>query len=343
MGDSRSWAGWLVALVVISALFFLAACTQNPTPEPSSLGQIASTDTPSAPMDKIIAAPRIWEMQRNDELTIIFPQTTTELAGGQSFRATVLLKNFEDQPVEGALVTAELWMPGGELFGTFPCMDKSGGRYLADFISLPLRESQGIWRVVVEAVWGDGMTAKGEGQFNGLNSYSERLQQLFGFWIELTDLFPYNISNAEDPRLKTYTYADGAYVILANNLTSGEIDSSFVILDVHWRQLDLPEDEAAAVNYVLELAGPHRITLEIPAAALTAERDSFQGWPAWHVTGSWNRENVFGNPARNAPLDWMIFRCPGSDRLWTILITTNSIHHLDDLQSIRETFTCFPE
>jgi hypothetical protein len=294
-------------------------------------------------MDKIIPAPATEETQSNNKLTIIFPQITTELVGGQSFRVTALLKNFEDQPVAGALVTAELWSPGGELFAAIPCLDKRGGRYLADPISLPLRESQGIWRVVVQAAWGDGLTAQGEGQFIGLNSYSERLQQLFGFWIELTDLFPYNIPNAEDPRLKTYSYADGGYVILANNLTSGEIDSSFVILDVHWRQLDFPQDEAAAVDYVLNLAGPHRITLDLPPTALRAERDNFQGWPAWHVTGLWYRENAFGNPARSAPLDWMISRCPGSNQLWTVLITTNSLQHMDDLQSIRETFDCIAE
>ena len=87
--------------------------------------------------------------------------------------------------------------------------------------------------MVVQAVWGDGQTAQGEGQFNSLISYSERLRQLFGFWIDLTDLFPYNKPNADDPRLKTYSYANGGYVILANNLTLGEINNSFVILDVH--------------------------------------------------------------------------------------------------------------
>ena len=294
-------------------------------------------------MDKIIAAPTAEKIQGNNKLTIIFPQTTTELVGGQSFRVTILLKDFEDKPVAGALVTAELWTPGGELYATLPGLDKSGGRYLADHISLPLRESQGIWRVSAHAVWGDGMTAQGEGQFSSLISYSERLQQLFGFWIELTDLFAYNVSNADDPRLKTYTYSNGGYVILANNLTSGEIDSSFVILDVHWRKMDFPQDEAAAVNYAMNLAGPHRITLDIPAAAMTAKLDDFQGWPAWYVTGMWHRKNAFGDPARSAPLDWIVFSCPGSDWLWTILITTNTEQHLDDLQSIRETFACFPD
>ena len=124
--------------------------------------------------------------------------------------------------------------------------------------------------MVAQAEWGDGMTAHGEGQFHVLNSYSEKLQQLFGFWIELTDLFPYNKPNAEDPLLKTYTYEDGGYVILANNLTTGVIDGDFVILDVHWRQQDFPEEESAAIEGGLKGAGPHRSTCEWPRAALMA-------------------------------------------------------------------------
>jgi hypothetical protein len=311
----------------IIALFSLSACADT---------------LPTPPTAETIAAPPTAGTQSNNALTIIFPQPTTELVGGQSLRATVLLRDFADQPVAGAQVTAELWTPGGELFVTLPCSDKGDGRYLADPISLPLRESQGLWQVVAQANWGDGMTAQAEGGFNALNSYSEQLQQLFGFWIELTDLFPYNISNAEDPRLKTYSYDDGGYVILANNLTPGAVNNSFVILDVHWRQQDLPQDEAAAIDYALDLAGPHRITLDTPTSAVTAERDNFQGWPAWHVTSWWPTQNALGNPSRRAPLDWMIFRCPGSDWLWTVLITTNSGQHMADLQSIRETFACSP-
>jgi len=296
----------------------------------------------AAPANEVIATPATEEIREKNKLTIIFPQTATEVVGGQSFRVTLLLEDFADQPVAGAMVTAEIWTPGGELFATLPFVYRGGGGFLADSIALPLRESQGVWRVVAEAEWGNGMTAQRGGQFSSLPSYSERLQQLFGFWIDLTDLFGYNVPNAENPRLKTYPYKNGGYVILANNLTVGQIDNSFVILDVHWRQMDLPQDQAAAVDYALNLAGPHGITLDIPTSAVMAERTHFQGWPGWHVTSRWERENAFGNPARSASLDWMIFRCPGSDWLWTILITTNTEEHLDDLRSIRESFACFP-
>jgi len=282
------------------------------------------------------------EIQRENTLTIVFPQNSTILAGGQSFRLTIILKNNSDEFLMDASVEAQLWTPDGEIFTTLTCLDNYDGRYLSDPVTLPLQNSNGIWRVTVRAVLGDDVIALGEGQFSGRNSYSERLQELFGFWIELSDLFPYNVANAEDPLLKTYSYENGGYVILANNLTSAAINRAFVILDVHWQQLDFPKDEISAVNHVLDLAGPHRITLDISTTDLVAEQDKFRGWPAWHVTGQGNPNNVLGNSGNAYPLDWVIFRCPGSEWLWTILITTNAMEYQDDLKSIRETFECSP-
>lgn len=286
------------------------------------------------------SAPTQDDIQKENNLAIIYPQTSTELVGGQSFRITIILKNNAGEPIEGASVEAELWAPDGERFATIPCFDKNNGRYLSDPVSLPLKNSQGAWRVTVRAILGNGEMAQAEGQFAGRSSYSERLQRLFGFWIELSDLFPYNVLNAEDPRLKTYTYENGGYVILAGNPSSPELSLSFVIMDVHWRQMEFPRDGISAKNYVLDLAGPHRITLGISTDDLVAEQGNFRGWPAWKVTGWWNPSSSPGNPVREAPLDWVVFHCPGSEWLWTILITTNEMELLDDLQSIRETFEC---
>jgi hypothetical protein len=280
------------------------------------------------------------DMQQEYNLAIIYPQTSTELVGGQSFRITAILKSNAAEPIEGASVEAELWTPDGDLLTTIPCFDRNNGRYLSDPVSLPLKNSQGAWRVTGRAALGNGVIAQAEAQFIGLNSYSERLQRLFGFWIELSDLFPYNVSNAEDPRLKTYTYENGGFVILAGNPASTEMSISFVIMDVHWRQMEIPGDGISAKNYVLNLAGPHRITLDISTDDLVAERYNFRGWPAWKVTGWWNPNNSVGNPAQEAPLEWVVFHCPGSEWLWTILITTNEMELQDDLQAIRGTFEC---
>jgi len=282
------------------------------------------------------------EIQREYTLDIIFPETSTVLAGGQSFRTTIILKNHSGELATDASVEAQLWTPDGELFTTLTCLDKNDGRYLSDPVTLPLQNSAGIWQVTVRAVLGDDVIAIGEGQFSGRKSYSERLQELFGFWIELSDLFPYNVANAEDPLLKTYSYENGGYVILANNFTSAAINRAFVILDVHWQQLDFPKDEISAVAHVLDLAGPHRISLDISTTDLEAEKDNFREWPAWYVTGQGDPDNVLGISGAAYPLDWVIFHCPGSEWLWTILITTNASEYQDDLKLIRETFECSP-
>lgn len=288
------------------------------------------------------AAPDIEpnDIQEVYNLTIVFPGASTEIAGGQSFRLTLILQDEDGEPVEGAIVEADLWTPDGEKVLTLPCSDAKAGRYLADHAALPLRNSQGQWRIVGRAVLEDGAIAEAEGQFIGLKSYSERLGQNFGFWIDLTDLFPYNISNAEDPLLKSYSYENGGYVILAHNLTTTQINNSFVILDVHWREMDFPPDPSSAANYALDLAGPHRISLDLSAADLIAEPDTFLGSQSWHVTGWWNPANSLGNPRPDSPLDWMIFHCPGSKTVWTILLTTNEVKYLDDLKQIRKSFEC---
>jgi hypothetical protein len=231
-------------------------------------------------IEKTATSPATGELQRENALTVVYPQNTTELVGGQSFRITVFLTDFDEQPIEGALIEAKLWTPDGALYAPLPCFDKSGRRYLADPVSLPLRNSQGNWKITTQATWEDDESAEGEGHFTSLVSYSERLQDLFDFWIDLTDLFPYNKTNAADPRLKTYPYEKGGFVIFANNLTLGEINTIFVILNVHWQDAKFPNDEAAAVNYVLDLAGPHQITLDIPTSSLEAEKTKFQGWLA---------------------------------------------------------------
>lgn len=274
------------------------------------------------------------------DLEIVFPQAATEIAGGQSFRITAYLTGRDGKAVEGADVEVELWTPDGDRIASLPCPEAASGRYLSDPIPLPLRNSRGTWRIIGRGAAQEGGSAEAEGQFIGLDSYSERLEDYFGFWIDLTDLFSYNVPNAEDPMLKTYSYEDGGYVILANNLTTSQINNSVVILDVHWRQTGFPADERSAADFVVNLAGPHRISLDLSPSDVVAEEAVFLGSPAWHVTGWWNLENALGDPRPDSPLDWMIFQCPGSDQIWAILITSNQIQYMDDLGSIRESFEC---
>ena len=278
--------------------------------------------------------------QLSNELTIVYPQSSTELVGGQSLRVTILLTDPDHQPLEGGLVQVQIKDPDGDEFAALNCADKNNGRYLCDPITLPLKKSQGVWQVTAWAYLQDKLIATSEVNFIGLDSYSERLYDHFGFWVALPDLFPYNVPNAEDPLLKTYSYDNGGYLILANNLTSGGINNSFVILDVHWRKEQFPSDEDEAVDYITNLAGPHGITLDLSQKDLIAEKARFNTWPSWHVTGTWEQSDAYGNPRPDVLLDWIVFNCPESEWLWTVLITTNMKDYFGELNLIRESFDC---
>ena len=98
----------------------------------------------------------------DDWLSVVFPLETTELTGGESLRMTALLVDQDGQPVKKAAVEAELWAPSGDLFITLPCADMGQGRYLADYVDLPMRGSEGAWRVVIRAAWDDVKRARAE-------------------------------------------------------------------------------------------------------------------------------------------------------------------------------------
>ncbi|MBU0496104.1 MAG: hypothetical protein KKA73_01760 [Chloroflexi bacterium] len=280
-------------------------------------------------------------------LTVVYPAQGTELVGGQALRVTVSLADRDGQPVEGAMVQAELRAPGDSSLATLACVEsrEGRGRYLADYVHLPLRGSAGTWRVVCQATWGDGQQAHAEQSFIGWASYSERLERLYGFWIALTDLFSYNVPQADNPTIKYWPYDDGngGMVILANQLPYGGVNGHFVVLDVHWRHDDWPADEAAAADYICSLYGPHHQKQDYDPIIQTIEMTTLRGTPAWIVTGQWQRGNAFA--ARTPDLiEWLILRCPNgeSDWLWTILINTDDAAHLDDLRVIRDTFECAP-
>jgi hypothetical protein len=264
------------------------------------------------------------------------------LIGGQPLRVTAYLVDRNGQPMEGALVEAELQTPAGEIIGTLPCTDKGQGRYLADVMLLPLRDAAGTWRVVARAWWGDGAQAQIESTFQVRPSFSEELQNLYGFWIDTASpLFDYYTTNIAHPDSKGHLYEDGngGYVLLANTRV-GQSYETFVILDIHWRQTDFPRDEAAAIAQARSLVGPHMMTLDIPDHDLAVNKITFQNKPAWRVTGRWKSTPTNDNRPPGGIVEWLTFRCPDSDWLWTVVIATNQERHIDDLRAMRQTFEC---
>ena len=274
-------------------------------------------------------------------LTITYPLETTELAGERSLRVSLSLAGNDGQAVEGATVQAELHAPNGDVFATLPCADKGQGRYLADYVQLPARGAEGTWRVVARATWGDDQQAQAERTFKGLPSLSEELQREYGFWLQ-TPSVPgcgYNSLQHRAERL-----SDGSGYVLTYNACHGRIN-----VDVHWQPAAFPADETAAIAHAQELTAVaqheehYLLNLE---PDLAAQRTTFHGQSAstghcvWLVTG---RSKTSHSKIRGGPVEWLIFDCPHSDWLWTIVISTsNESAYMDHLRTIRDTFECPP-
>ncbi|MBU0492618.1 MAG: hypothetical protein KKA73_11500 [Chloroflexi bacterium] len=269
------------------------------------------------------------------KLTVVFPLETTELAGGQLLRVTITLMDNDGQPVEGAVVQAELRAPDGSVFTTIRCADTGQGRYLADYVTLSLRGAGGEWRVVARATWDDGKQAQAERTFKGLPSFSDEIQSEFGFWIE-----PPNALDCGYRYLRRYPmrYEDGSgWVIISNNC------HGIVNMEIHWRRADFPADEAAAIAHAQYLADSAQSDLtRIPDPGLVAEQMTFKGYDTWHVTGRWKSTRESTGLIRKGPIEWMIFRCPNSDWLWTLVILTSSekVYMDASLRPAWKTFEC---
>ena len=281
------------------------------------------------------------------KLTVVFPTETTELTGGQSLRITVALVDNDNRPVSGATVQAELHAPNGSVFATLPCaaQREGPGRYLADYVRLPLKGAKGTWRVVARATWGDRGTAQAQGEitFKGLISPSEDIQSQAGCWVEMPKSY-----DCSDRYLayKVWRAPDGAGSVLINNHCHGAL-----CLNVYWQRADFPADEAAARAHARTLAAIFESRTEIVVDLtdvlepnLAVEQTTFKGQPAWHVSGEWKRAVVDDLTGSNpgGSIEWLILRCPGSTWLWTVVIATGRDSAVDkeNLRTTRETFEC---
>ncbi len=281
---------------------------------------------------------------RDGSLNVISPLETTELYGGQSLRVAVSLVDYDGQLVEGAVVQAELWSPSGDLFATLPCIDKSQGRYLADYVNLPMRGAGGVWRVVASAAWGDGEQAQVERTFTGITSPSEMYQSQYGFWVDPPrvlnyNMAMYNLHGAGGFHFEDWHYEDGGGYVVLDNYRYNTTGITCAGLDVHWRRGDFPTDEAAAIARVQSLAALSHQDPDAPITDLAAELVTFQEWLAWRVTGQWKEAHVAQSASSHAA-EWLIFCCPGSDWLWAIAISANEAVYMSYLRTVRHTFEC---
>jgi hypothetical protein len=266
---------------------------------------------------------------------MIFPLEDSELNSDQVLRITALLTNDEGLPVEKSAVEAEVYLPDGNVFARQSLVDMGAGRYLADPLSLPEQGAMGTWRVVVTTVGDNRKQAQVERAFEVLPSYSETYQIKYGFWIKVPDFFN---CHGSDQWFTDRLYEDGSgYVHMDNHCHS--VGAAIVRLDVRWQETAFPADEAAAEAYVLAHHASFQYDHDHPEENLRVEQGVFQGQPAWYVSGKW-RSIVSNTPQAGGPAEWMIFRCPDSYWLWTLVISTNKKHYMSGLRALRETFEC---
>lgn len=321
-------------------VLLLIGCTSEPTKTvtsppivPSQTASIAPTHTPT-------------QTVRDGVLSITSPMEGTQISGGGGLRIAFTLAGHDDQPVEGALVQATLWTPGGEYYAILPCADQGLGRYLTENIRFPLRDSAGSWHAVGKAIWNDSKQAEVEGTFDVNPSVSEMYQTKYGFWIDQPQIYGlgtgfYNLSQSGGLHFEDQLNEDGSGYVLLDNYRYGAIGVTFAALEVHWQGSEFPTDAVSTAAYAQTLVGsglPHQDP-DAPIMELKAELVSFQDRPAWQVSGS-TREYYVSKAATEYPVEWLMFNCPGSDWLWTLVISTDQASYMSRLRTLLATFEC---
>jgi hypothetical protein len=317
-------------------VLLLAGCAKAP---PSPVGSGSASGTPAA----TLPAPG-----QRGVLSIDSPLEDARVPGGGDIRIALYLVDHGGLPVEGAAVRAEVWTPGGELFANLPCEDRGKGRYLSDYASLPLRGAGGTWHVIGKAAWEGGRQAEVEGTFEANPSISEVYHDLYGFWIEHPKIFAlgtgfYNLSESGGLHFEDWLNEDGSGYVILDNYRYDAIGVTFATLEIHWRHAEYPADGATAIAFAQSLAGQglHHQDPDTPITKLTAGTTGFQGRSAWHVLGV-GSEYYVSKAAAEYPVEWLIFQCPGSDWLWSLVLSADKEDYVDHLQAVQETFECPP-
>jgi hypothetical protein len=286
------------------------------------------------------------EPSRVARLSITSPQQNTHISGGGDLRIALSLVDQDDRPLEGASVRVELHDPGGNLHGSMLCADRGGGSYVAETITLPLRGSQGTWRIKAHAATPDGLSTGAEGSFNANPSISEIYQDRYDFWVEYPRIFGLgtgfsNLHSAGGLHFEDWLIADGNGLVILDNYRYGTVGVTFATLEVHWLDQRYPVNEQNAISVAQESAeaGLHHQEPEAPLTAMSAQASGFQGRPAWLVSGE-GSEFYVSEAASAYPIEWLIFECPGSDWLWSLVIAADEVEYMDHLRTVRSSFAC---
>jgi len=296
----------------------------------------------------VAPAPTLPAPRQRGVLTIESPLEDARVKGGGDIRIALYLVDHHGLHVEGATVQAALWTPSGDWFANLPCTDAGRGRYLSDHVTLPLRGAGGTWHLRGKATWNAGQSAEAEGTFEAKPSVSEVYQDRYGFWIEHPRIFGlgtgfYNLSQSGGLHFEDWLHDDGSGYVILDNYRYDAMGVTFAALEIHWRHADFPADEAAAIAFAQSLAGAglHHQDPDTPLTKLTAETVTFKGHAAWHVVGR-GSEYYVSKAAAEYPVEWLIFPCPGSGWLWSLVLSADREDYMEHLRALQESFECPP-
>jgi hypothetical protein len=321
-------------------IFLITGCARAPVDtkhEITSVPLIVASITPTV-------VPR--EVHQEGLLNIISPPEDTQVSGGENLRITLYLVDHNNLPVEKAMVHAELWSPSGELFASLPCINKGEGHYLSEYVKLPLREAGGTWHVVGKATWKDGKQVETKRTIQVDRSISETYQDRHGFWIEHPHIFPlgtgfYNLAESGGLHFEDWLYEDGSGYVILDNYRYNAGGVTFVTLEIHWRHAEFPVDEATAIAHVQSLveSGLHHQEPDTYLTQLSSQMVTFQDRPTWQVVGR-GQEFYVSQAAAGYPVEYIVFQCPSSEWLWSLVIATDRETYVNHLRTVRQTFEC---
>lgn len=340
---------YLRILIALSWLnpYILTACQPAlPLSTPDVIGPLIATESTTTLPCPSTTLPPPPATTPGGFLDIVEPSKSTRISGGEDLCVMLRLTDYQGQPVEGAAADVELRLPHGDLFVADDCRTIDLGLYRCPSVTLPLRGSGGTWRVLASASWEGCQTAVVETTFQVNPSISERYLDRFGFWIEQPSIFSlgtgfYNLSETGGLHFEDWLNEDGSGFVILDNYLYQSIGITFAAIEVHWQEARYPDNEAAAIAFVENLSqqGLHHNDPEIPITILTPEPVEFQGRPAWLVHG-WGSEYYVAKPAAAYPIEWLIFTCPDSEWLWSLVLHTDDENHISHLWSLRESFQC---
>jgi hypothetical protein len=101
----------------------------------------------------------------------------------------------------------------------------------------------------------------------------------------------------------------------------------------------LTEENAIAHARSLAENGLHHQDPDTPVELLAAEPTTFQGLPAWQVSGQ-GHEYFVSKAAAEYPIKMIMFECQDSDWLWTLVLSTDKKIYIPHLRRKLNTFEC---